>query len=288
MRVFRSFLTAALAVLILCGCTRQQPQPTSPSIATEATVPETMQATAAATETQQPTQPQIPSILDFLRIAAAPVGSTMYVWGGGWNEADTGAGEEAVTLGVSSRWASFAAQQDGDYDHNDHRYQIHDGLDCSGYVGWAVYNVLETENGRPGYVCASTVMAETLARQGLGDYIPAEEMTVWQSGDIMSMDGHVWIVVGMCGDGSVLLLHSSPPGVMFNGTLLPDGSESQASALAETVMRTYFPEWYEKYPDHARPSSFLDRSSAMRWQVLEDPENLKAMSAEQIVDLIFS
>ena len=45
----------------------------------------------------------------FLRTALLPVGSTMYVYGGGWNEADTGAGIEAVTLGVSAEWAEFAA-----------------------------------------------------------------------------------------------------------------------------------------------------------------------------------
>lgn len=288
MRVYQALLSTALAVLILCGCTRQLPQPTSPSSATDPVATEATDATASVTETQQPTQPQGPTLLQFLQIAAMPVGSTMYIWGGGWNEADTGAGEEAVTLGVSPRWEVFAAQQDAGYYHNNHRYQIHDGLDCSGYVGWAVYNILETENGRPGYVCSSTRMAKALADRGLGAYIPAQEMTVWQPGDIMSMEGHVWIVVGECSDRSVLFLHSSPPGVMFSGTLLPDGSASQASNLAEAVMRTHFPDWYAKYPDCARPVSFLSGSSAMRWQILDDPENLKAMPAEQIVEQIFS
>ena len=46
-----------------------------------------------------------------LQTALQPVGSTLYVWGGGWNEADTGAGEEAVTIGVSPRWKSFFEKQ---------------------------------------------------------------------------------------------------------------------------------------------------------------------------------
>jgi CubicO group peptidase (beta-lactamase class C family) len=99
-------------------------------------------------------------------------------------------------------------------------------------VGWAVYNVLETENGHPGYVCKASSMAQTMADRGLGDYIPTTEVTQWLPGDILSMKGHVWIAVGMCSDGSVLLLHASPPGVIFSGTLLPDGSESDATIRA--------------------------------------------------------
>lgn len=42
-----------------------------------------------------------------LLTALEPVGSTMYVWGGGWNKADTGAGIEAVSIGVTSKWKAF-------------------------------------------------------------------------------------------------------------------------------------------------------------------------------------
>lgn len=35
-----------------------------------------------------------------LRTSLLPVGQTMYIWGGGWNQDDAGAGIEAVTLGV--------------------------------------------------------------------------------------------------------------------------------------------------------------------------------------------
>lgn len=229
------------------------------------------------------------SILDFLKIAIKPVGSTMYVWGGGWNEEDTAAGIEAVTLGVSPRWAEFASMQDASYDYNDTTYQIHDGLDCSGYVGWAVYNVLETQNGQEGYVLSSTKMASNYANRGLGTYISAGNINQWQAGDIMSMSGHVWIVVGMCEDGSVLLLHSSPPGVIFCGTNLSNGNRSQAVALAEEIMSTYYPSWYAKYPDCARPHSYLTSSSAMRWnrETLNDNENLCNMTASEIVNMLY-
>ncbi len=229
------------------------------------------------------------SILDFLKIAIKPVGSTMYVWGGGWNEEDTAAGIEAVTIGVSPRWAEFASVQDASYDYNDTTYQIHDGLDCSGYVGWAVYNVLETQNGQEGYVLSSSKMASNYANRGLGTYISAGNIDRWQPGDIMSMSGHVWIVVGMCEDGSVLLLHSSPPGVIFCGTNLSNGNKSQAVIRAEQIMSTYYPSWYAKYPDCARPYWYLTNSSAMRWnrETLNDNENLSSMTANEIVDLLY-
>ena len=136
---------------------------------------------------------------------------------------------------------------------------------------------------------ASTKMAQTYADMGLGTYIPASEMTDWQAGDIMSMKGHVWIVVGRCDDGSVLFVHASPPGVMFSGTKLADGSESDATALAERIMKENYPNWYARFPESARPHSYLTDSSAMRWSadVLSDFEGLRDMSAEEVADMIF-
>ncbi len=255
---------------------------------TQATEPTTAPTAVEPTPTDPP-EPELPSLYTLLSVATQPVGNTMYVWGGGWNEADTGAGVEAVTLGLSPQWAAFAAQQDETYDYNTTRYQIHDGLDCSGYVGWVVYNTLETENGGEGYVCSSTKMAQSLSDRGFGSFIPAGDMTQWLPGDIMSQKGHCWIVVGMCDDGSVLLLHASPPGVRFCGTLLPDGSTSQAVALAQQVMQTQFPQWYAKYPDCSCSYSYLTSSSAMRWnrQTLSDPEGLSHMRAEDIVSSLF-
>lgn len=296
MKLSISILAILAAAALLWGCAAVPNASTPPSTAPgkETT------GTAAPTQSLPPTVPSDPatvptdppadpvSILNFLKIAASPVGSTMYIWGGGWNEEDTGAGIEAVTLGLSPAWAEFAALQGSDYDYNDFRYHIHKGLDCSGYAGWAVYNILETENGREGYVCSSTAMAKNLADRGLGTYIPAEEMTQWLPGDIMSMKGHVWIAVGQCGDGSVLLLHASPPGVIFSGTALPDGSESEAVRLAQTVMQTHFPDWYARFPDCSRPHSYLTASSAMRWSVLADDEGIRDLTAEEVVSAIFA
>lgn len=71
-----------------------------------------------------------------LRTSLLPVGQTMYIWGGGWNQDDAGAGIEAVTLGVSKRWAEYAAWQTEQYDFDQTRYQSHDGLGmCEIFVG---------------------------------------------------------------------------------------------------------------------------------------------------------
>ena len=176
------------------------------------------------------------TLLNFLMTAKEPLGKTMYVWGGGWNEEDTAAGEEASSIGVSPRWEEYAAMQDAAYNYETTRYQIHDGLDCSGYVGWTVYNVFETRDGNDGYVGKATRMAEDFASRGWGSYTPASEVSDWKPGDIMSMKGHVWIALGMCADGSVLMLHASPPGVLLCGTLLEDGGTSLAVDLARQYM----------------------------------------------------
>ena len=44
----------------------------------------------------------------------------MYIWGGGWNEEDTGAGVEATRLGLAPAWVEFTSQQDSSYDYEDH------------------------------------------------------------------------------------------------------------------------------------------------------------------------
>ena len=107
------------------------------------------------------------TIKEFLKTGLEPMGTTMYTYGGGWNEEDTGAGTEARTIGLSARWAEFAAQQTSSYNYKDYDYKkngdvIHLGLDCSGYVGWVLYNTLETENGKEGYVDYNNKVLERL------------------------------------------------------------------------------------------------------------------------------
>ena len=127
-------------------------------------------------------------------------------------------------------------------------------------------------------------MAWEFAGRGWGAYTPAELVTDWKAGDIMSMKGHVWISLGMCGDGSVVMLHASPPGVMLSGTA------GQAAALAEKYMQKYYPLWYARYPESSRDSSYLKRSAQLRWyrSVLTDPERLTDKCADEVLEFLFA
>ena len=230
------------------------------------------------------------TLQEFLKIAMEPVGQTMYVWGGGWNEEDTGAGIEATTLGLSSQWKIFFEQQSSNYDYQTTLYQIHDGLDCSGYVGWVIYNLMETESGQSGYVMKSQEMASTYASYGWGTFTPYSEVTDHKPGDIFSNEGHVYISLGTCDDGSVLLVHSSPPGVRLCGTLLPSGESSKAVELASSIMSTHYPEWFEKYPSCEVDLSYLTNYDQFQWNAdtLSDAQFIQNLSAEEIADLLWS
>lgn len=258
---------------------------------TEKTETENTETENTETEVTEPIVPQagLATIKNLLATAMEPVGSTMYVWGGGWNKEDTGAGIEAVTIGVSQNWTEFMSEQNASYDYNNTRYQIHDGLDCSGYIGWVVYNNFHTKNNEEGYVMKATTMARTFAEDGWGDYIAVEDVNDWKAGDIMSMNDHVWMVIGTCEDGSVVFTHSSPPGVQICGTRNEDGSESEAVILARQYMSTYYPKWYAKYPVCAKEYSYLTDSSQMRWNrdTLSDADDYTNMSAEEILQDLF-
>lgn len=238
------------------------------------------------------------TIKNFLKTALAPVGSTMYIWGGGWNKADTGAGKDAKRVGLSPAWRSFAAGKTSSYNYKNYRYNIHMGLDCSGYVGWTVYNVLNTKNNGKGYVFSASAQAKQFTELGFGSYRQASRVRDYKAGDIMSSTcnccGHVWIVVGQCSDGSVVLLHASPSGVQLNGTVTPQGSKnSQAVRLAAKYMKKYYHSWYQKFPRMDRGSTYLAHYGQMRWRttgkkiVLSDPDGLQNMHAEKVLEKLF-
>ncbi len=240
----------------------------------------------------------ISTIKNFLQVAIAPVSSTMYVWGGGWNKEDTAAGKEARRVGLSKSWRTFAKKKDSQYDYKQYRYRIHDGLDCSGYVGWCVYNILNRKNNEPGYVLSASKQAKKFAKEGLGRYKSASQIKNYKPGDIMSSTcsccGHVWIVIGACEDGSVVLVHASPPGVQINGTTTPDGKkDSQAYRLAKKYMEKYYPAWYRRFPNVSRGPAYLSHYGQMRWKtsgksvVLSDPDHFYNKSAEEILKELF-
>ncbi len=229
------------------------------------------------------------SMKHLLSCALLPIGSTMYIWGGGWNTEDTGAGLGSTIIGTNPQWKFFSSLQDETYEEKKHRYEIENGLDCSGYIGWIIYNIMEQGPNKQGYVFKSSTIASEYEKKGWGNCI--QNPTLFFVGDIVSMNSHVWLSLGMCKDGSVVLLHSSPPGVSICGTKLENSSKnSNAIQLAKYYMETYFPEWQQKYPNRSVAYSYLKEVTLFRWNTttLFDATFYQSLDAKSILKLLFN
>lgn len=230
------------------------------------------------------------TLKNFLRTAKAPIGSTMYIYGGGWNLWQHAAGKPAKTTGLSPEWRKFKAKQDSKYNFARYLYRTKKGLDCTGFLGWCVYNTMNTQNGKGGYVCYSGKAGKMLANKGFGKWTKKSRVKSHKPGDVMSANGHVWIVVGDCSDGSTVLIHSSPPGVRLAGTPSRSGKKnSQAAKLARKYMKAYYPSWYRMFPNVYTRKNYRTYYGRMRWysSVLEDPDGYRKMSARQVLIDLF-
>ena len=261
------------------------------------------------------------TVKNFLQTALEPVGTTLYVFGGGWNWQDDGTAPQAKTLGVSPDWVRFFRNQDGMYTYKDRDGQEENrdpktsyypfgdfnqyyfaGLDCSGYVAWAVYNALEVESGRPGYVGGANGMAKRFVEMGLGTCSKDEPLEkALHPGDIVSMDGHVWISLGVCADGSGVILHSTPsmsrlgqPGGGVQIGAVGKDESCEAYRLADQYMTMYYPAWHERYPTALKSPELyyalkLEENGRFSWneQTLADPEGIRDMRPEEALEALF-
>lgn len=201
--------------------------------------------------------------------ALLPAGRTLYIWGGGWNESDTGAGADAVSMGISQAWEEFFLSQDASYDFKKHRMERRKGLDCSGYIGWLLYNTLAPYGFPDDYVRKAGEQGRMLEEKGFGNWKEPSEISGWHPGDIMSSasQGHVYLVLEECEDGSLLICHSSPPGVQVNGTVRSDGRiRSEAVQKAEACMRWIAPEWCRRYNQFWKGGEYLREYGQFRWE----------------------
>lgn len=243
------------------------------------------------------------TVLNLLRTAMQPMGTTLYIYGGGWNEQDTGADVAARAPLPSPAWRAFFLSQNAAYDYRrflDPRFR-RCGLDCSGYLGWTLCAALHSKPQNEGYVCPSTEMAGRLAARGLGTLLRSP--TDFLPGDVFSMSGHVWLCVGACRDGSLVIAHSSPTpdrigtgrggGVQLSA-LPPDDSNLSCEAL--TLARHYmrrFPTWSARYAAQAKPRAQYTvlpdnpNSGLFRFTALSDPENIKKQDAPTILSALF-
>lgn len=247
---------------------------------------------SAAEQSSSEPVPGLKTLKNLLVTALEPAGSTLYVWGGAWENGNAGSGIEAITIGVSPVWRTYFLKNAGVYDYKKHRYESHNGLDCSGFVGWTLYNTMENTNGKKRYVMSSTTMARTFADRGWGTYIASTKIKEYKPGDIVSMSGHVWISMGQCSDGSIVLIHSTPNGgVQLSGTVTSDGkSNSQAYKLADKYMKQYFPYYSNIYATKNCGSSYRN-GNLMRWtigSVLSDPEGIQNMTPEKTLETLFA
>ena len=268
------------------------------------------------------------TLKNYLKTALEPVGTTLYVYGAGWDWQDDLSSNQSMTIGLSQSWIDFFQQQDANYTYKNsadpaHSYYPHNswnqyyyaGLDCSGYVGWVVYNVMHTQNSvntdNDGYVMSSTKMAKTFADKGWGTW--TRDIKSFKPGDIFSMSGHVWTVLGVCDDGSIVFLHSTPSdskagqgggGVQLSA-LNPnsdDDKNCEAYKLVTKYMTKYYPEWSERYDavlrsydSYAAPatgSPFKETwSGNFSWNLdgtgLTDPDGYADMSAAEILADLF-
>ena len=96
------------------------------------------------------------------------------------------------------------------------------------------------------------------------------------------MEKHVWICLGTCEDGSVLLVHASPPGVSVCGT------KGKAAKLAEEYMSTQYPEWQQKYPKREVSGSYIKDVILFRWTkgMMLDAEELQSLTGEEVINYL--
>jgi hypothetical protein len=283
------------------------------------------------------------TLRNFILVGCYAIGRVLYTWGGGWNVEDDGASKLAKTIGLANSILDFTRSHYSENKLNTEGTEtekietngeikeckvrttavdengklvlqnflpclmfkyIYDGFDCSGFLGWVIYNTLNKKDRNEGYVGSSTTRAEFFSKNKWGEL---KEITKEQiendtyelyPGDIVSIPGHVYISLGKCKDGSVVLLHSSPPGVWIMGTTDKDGNEnSDAIKLAEKYGQKY-PKAYkwlnetDKRGVKRQWDEYLAGAKRFVWYVdgkgvLTDQEGIQKMSPEQVLDCIF-
>ena len=265
------------------------------------------------------------TLQNLLRTALMPVGTALYVYGGGWNRQDTGSGNTAMHIGLPQSWIDFFDRQNACYTYRNDSNPAHSyyptggwnqygyaGLDCSGYLGWTLYNTLHTESASvsdcDGYVAPAAEFAHTLvqrawgtlSRQDCGNGL--QEPSSFRPSDIFSMDGHVWLCIGPCRDGSIVIAHSTPSpsktdckggGVQLSALNPASDADKdcQAYRLAERFMQRYS-RWSARYQAQLLPYSVYGKLSEnphtglFQWNdFLSDKEGVRGQFAEEILQI---
>ena len=256
--------------------------------------------------------PGLRTLKNVLRTALAPVGTTLYVYGGGWDWQDEASADQAMHIGLPPEWTAFFARQSAEYHYKDAAYYPTDGwnrwyyagVDCSGYLGWVVYNVLHKENRTVaesrGCVVSAARMAAQLAEWGLGMLhreggSGVQRSDTFRPGDFFSLSGHVWLCLGRCADGSLVIVHSTPSpsrdgggaggGVQLSALDPEEREDCAADRLCRRYMARYYPVWNARYTpvrkNYAQYAA-LTGTGRFTWN-FADPDGYAARAAEDIL-----
>ena len=228
-------------------------------------------------------EPGVKTLKNYIKTALSAAGTILYVYGGGWNCAySTGGSPQSTTIGLPRSCIDFFQHRDGKYSYQKtllsngtfvknpqksyypfHGYNeyYYAGFDCSSYLGWVLYNILNVESGKRSLNLSSTNVAKTYARWRYGTFTrrvfqpKQHKNSQFKPGNIVSVCGHVWICLGTCKDGSILFIHSVPScsihgryaggGVQMSA--IGKSKQCDAYRLANFYMRKYYPEWYKRY-----------------------------------------
>lgn len=226
------------------------------------------------------------TIKNYLLGSLQPVGQALYVWGGGWNDANR--------KGVSPTWNEWYNSQSSSYNYNNYKDLSTStrakGLDCSGFVGWSTYQVMHTKSGQSGgYTVVAADVGSYYKSLGWGKVLSQKDLAAddytLKPGDVGFNSGHTWIVVGQCSDKSVVIVHSTPnAGCQLAGTCTPDGNyNSEAISLAKKYMAKYG--GFTKYDYHTSCGNYIRNGQYFRWNssILSDPDGYKKKTAAQIL-----
>lgn len=283
------------------------------------------------------------TLSDFLQISLSPVGIAYYVWNGGHGRADNAFGtfNKGMNLGdlvnqSIRNWWRFHKDHNENYNPDDEKFDgekdtrlIPCGLDCSGFVGFVLRSFFSLSHNNEdilnhGVTKNSVWYVPMLSKIGLGNATPAKNLEEiadfkdrYHPGDILCGDlenkndikRHVYIVLGVCPDNSLVLVHSSSQGVHVCGTSClgcddadqkskDESGDSMAYRFALNYMKKYASEFINAYPEYEgkkqcwRDSSYLHKYCRFRWnsKVLKDDISeaygKPVSSAEDVVSLL--
>lgn len=247
------------------------------------------------------------TVKNLLQNALKPCGKALYILGGAHGNAANRVWSDlspTVTSFFNSHatsgynWENYNALRTGPDD-----ILRFEGFDCSGFVGWSIYNTFNSVSGGTTFDDSSSRMPAVCVERGLAYY---STNSAFLPGDIAATGYHTWIVLGKCSDGSQVLLQSaitkqdSQPGcndgVQLSGTPVLDANgntisnDSQAVILARKYMAKYFSSWpyavsvqdanYTKAAYITKATWYTDGANGH----LSDPDGYQSKTAAQILE----